>query len=72
MLSPINPTVRPLDRPLPPVAAVLFRVAAVVAAWEERHRTRKALNRLDDHLLRDIGLSAGHREAECGKGFWQD
>lgn len=71
MLSPTSHAVRSLERPLPPLAAVLYRAAATVADWEERHRTRKALKRLDDRMLRDIGLTAAHRAAECGKGFWQ-
>lgn len=70
--APIAPIVRYADHSLTPVARVLFRAAVVVAAWEARHRTRKALTRLDAHLLRDIGLTTDQQEAEAIKPFWQD
>jgi uncharacterized protein YjiS (DUF1127 family) len=41
-------------------------VHAAVAAlgrWRERARTRQALAQLDDHLLRDIGVSRAEVEA---------
>lgn len=39
--------------------------------WHERSRQRAALAALDDRLLRDIGVSATGRRAECRKWFWQ-
>lgn len=33
-------------------------------------RTRRALARLDDHLLRDIGLSREQAEAETRRRLW--
>ncbi|QYK40008.1 MAG: DUF1127 domain-containing protein [Paracoccaceae bacterium] len=59
------------SRPMPPLAAVLFRVAQVVAGWEERRATRRALSQLDPHMLRDIGLTPEARTAEADKPFWQ-
>jgi uncharacterized protein YjiS (DUF1127 family) len=35
-------------------------------------RGRRALARLDDHLLRDIGLNDGRATREAAKPFWQD
>jgi len=37
----------------------------------ERWRQRQALMRLDDHLLKDIGLSRADVEAEASKPFWK-
>jgi uncharacterized protein YjiS (DUF1127 family) len=50
-----------------PVAAawVLF------ARWIERTRQRNALARLDDHQLRDIGITRLDAVRECEKPFWR-
>ena len=42
-----------------------------VLTWLERYHTRSELQRLDDHMLKDIGLSAADVEREAGKRFWQ-
>jgi uncharacterized protein YjiS (DUF1127 family) len=39
--------------------------------WVERSRQRRALDRLDDHLLRDIGLTRGEVRRECTNPFWK-
>lgn len=36
-----------------------------------RRRNRLALARLDQHLLRDIGLSGDEARTEAAKPFWQ-
>lgn len=58
------------SRPLPPLSRLAFRLAAQVLAWEERRATRRALARLDTHMLRDIGLSPDTARTECAKRFW--
>lgn len=35
-----------------------------------RRRNRRALARLDQHLLRDIGLSSDEARTEVAKPFW--
>lgn len=57
--------------PLPPVANAVFALAVTVMKWEQRHQTRRALMRLDPHLLKDIGVSAQVAEVEYKKAFWQ-
>lgn len=69
---PATPTAATLPRPLPPLAAVLFRLAQTVAAWEARRLTRRRLASLDPHLLRDIGLAPHEAARECDKPFWRD
>ena len=59
-------------RPLTPLAAVLFRLAQTVAAWEMRRLTRRRLGALDAHLLRDIGIPPDLAARECDKPFWRD
>jgi uncharacterized protein YjiS (DUF1127 family) len=39
--------------------------------WQERARDRRALAGLDNHMLRDIGLSRADLEAEVVKPFWR-
>lgn len=46
-------------------------LADVLVVWLERARERRALCRLDDHLLKDIGLSRADIEREGGKPFWR-
>ena len=39
--------------------------------WRERERGRRLLARLDDRMLRDVGLSRSEVEREAVKFFWQ-
>lgn len=43
----------------------------VMAEWIERARQRRQLGRLDDRMLKDIGLSRADVDAETRKPFWQ-
>lgn len=54
-----------------PRRAGLGAMAATVAVWMERGRSRRALAALDDHQLKDIGLSRADACQESGKPFWQ-
>lgn len=56
--------------PLPPISRLLMAVAIKVARWETNGRTRKALEKLDNHMLRDIGLTPAEAQAEWDKPFW--
>ena len=56
---------------LPLLAALAVRFANVVVSWETRRRTRLHLNTLDDHLLRDIGLTRVEARTESSRLFWQ-
>jgi uncharacterized protein YjiS (DUF1127 family) len=42
-----------------------------IALWIERTRQRQALAGLDDHMLRDIGITRVEVARECGKPFWR-
>jgi uncharacterized protein YjiS (DUF1127 family) len=72
MMTAARTTPAALSRPMPPLASVLFHMAQTVARWEERRQTRRALARLDAHLMRDIGMTPGAQSAECNKPFWRD
>ncbi len=46
-------------------------VLQVVSVWLTRHRSRRALACLDEHLLRDIGLTAQDASDELRKPLWR-
>lgn len=52
-----------------------FRLVAAAGAavirWLERSQQRRALQRLDDRMLRDIGLSRADVAGESAKPFWR-
>jgi uncharacterized protein YjiS (DUF1127 family) len=43
----------------------------LIATWIERSTQRAALAELDDHLLRDVGLSRREALHEAAKPFWK-
>jgi uncharacterized protein YjiS (DUF1127 family) len=47
-------------------------VLQTLLQWATRQRNRRSLSRLDDHMLRDIGLDRTTVAQECAKPFWQD
>ncbi len=47
------------------------RVMHIYRTWRERGRQRRDLARLNDRLLRDIGLTRADVEGEVMKRFWQ-
>ena len=50
--------------------AGLRRIAEIVALRRERVRSRRQLLRLDEALLKDIGISRADVERETMKPFW--
>lgn len=50
---------------------ILMRIVAVLFLWRERVVQRRALGRLDDHLLEDIGLDRATAKYEASKPFWR-
>jgi uncharacterized protein YjiS (DUF1127 family) len=49
-----------------------MRVIEVLIRMAERRRQRRALLRLDDATLKDIGLSRADAWREAGKPAWKD
>jgi uncharacterized protein YjiS (DUF1127 family) len=52
---------------LPPTAVI----SATLRKWIARPRQRRDLAELEDHLLRDIGVSRGEALREAAKPFWK-
>lgn len=48
----------------------LKNVQSTLFAWVQRHRSRKALAELNEHMLRDVGLTKEQVQAEIIKPFW--
>jgi len=58
------------DHHIPTLAVVLIWAANVISVWSYRKRSRNALTQLDDHRLRDIGVSREDAHKEALKRFW--
>ena len=52
-------------------ASWLGRVRATLRLWQDRVSGRQQLLRLDEHVLRDIGITRLQAEAEANKPFWR-
>jgi len=52
-------------------ASLLRSIIALLSDWRWRRRTRRHLAQLDEHGLKDIGLSECDRWRECAKPFWR-
>lgn len=52
-------------------AALVARLVDILLAWHERRRQRRQLAMMDDHMLRDLGLSSADVEQEVHKPFWR-
>ena len=53
------------------LARLPIRFIAWLIAANERRRQRQALELLNEHHLRDIGLTRADVERECSRKFWQ-
>lgn len=56
---------------MPVLAHLAITFAVYLTAWDHRRRSRQALRNLDDHMLRDIGLTASTAHIEADKPFWK-
>jgi len=55
-----------------PATPTLFAgLLALLSAWLHRSRSRHDLASLDEHMLRDIGLTRFQVEIESTKPFWR-
>ncbi|WP_170769722.1 DUF1127 domain-containing protein [Ruegeria lacuscaerulensis] len=55
---------------LPLIASLAVRFAATVTKWERQRRSRVNLSKLDDRLLRDVGLTRDQANREIERPFW--
>jgi uncharacterized protein YjiS (DUF1127 family) len=59
------------DISLKGLGTLIVKATDTVLDWQERARQRHRLGEMDDHLLRDIGLSRADLEHESAKPFWR-
>lgn len=52
-------------------ARLPYLLAEVLVGWIERARQRRALLRLDERMLKDIGVSRADAAHETEKPFWR-
>lgn len=55
---------------LPLIAALAVRFACAVTLWDQRYRSRNELKYMDDHLLKDIGVTRRQADIEAIRPFW--
>jgi len=54
-----------------PLPTINFqKLACILKQWQQNYRTRKALFKLSDQQLKDIGLSREQAHKEASKPFW--
>ena len=54
------------------LSACSVQASDAVQRWRERDRQRRALQNLNDDMLKDIGLSRCDVYRESSKGFWRE
>ena len=57
--------------PFGSVSGALSQAFARLATWQARAAQRHHLSTLDDHVLKDIGLTRADVSAEVNKPFWR-
>jgi uncharacterized protein YjiS (DUF1127 family) len=57
--------------PRPSLGRLLLQTPELLNLWYERARQRRNLARLDDRLLRDIGIDRATALGEISKPFWR-
>jgi len=53
------------------VLPALRRFSAMIGEWRRRARSRRELLALDDHMLKDIGITRVDAQYEAAKSFWR-
>lgn len=66
-----KPLPLPDPRPIDAAATRLQRAWDGVLGLYRRQAQRRALAGLDDHLLRDIGITRAQARAEAARPFWR-
>lgn len=59
------------QRGMPLVAVIAVKFAVSVTKMAARHRTRRALAKLEDWQLKDVGLTQEQANTETARVFWK-
>lgn len=49
----------------------LSALRTMVTSWLHNYEVRRDLDRLDDHLLRDVGFDPREARVEAARPFWE-
>ena len=52
------------------VAGIAVSIVEYLRVWQVHARDRRMLENLDDHLLKDIGMTRADLDHELSKPFW--
>jgi len=52
------------------IRRVVFKILEKLVIWQERAEQRQALDELNAHMLKDIGVSQSDAYREASKPFW--
>lgn len=66
-----GPSAPALPEPLTHARRMARGLLTIIGTWIQHSRQRRALANLDDHLLRDIGVSRSEATREIDKPFWR-
>jgi uncharacterized protein YjiS (DUF1127 family) len=71
-LAPLRPGIgRAIRQDWSWLASAMRRTVQLLLIWRERVQQRRQLQLLNDHMLRDIGLTRADVFAEASKPFWK-
>ncbi len=65
-------TAGPAGRSSERLRAGLARAILTLLRWQELVRQRRALLKMDDRMLKDIGISRADALREAGRRFWDE
>ena len=73
-----SPLGSPLSQSRPPglglgsgILGALARLVDIVLTWQDRAAQRAALARMDERMLKDIGITRSEALQEARRPFWQ-
>ncbi|WP_417813609.1 DUF1127 domain-containing protein [Thalassospira alkalitolerans] len=52
------------------VAGIAIFLVEALCVWQEKARNRRMLEKLDDNLLKDVGMTRSDLDRELSKPFW--
>ena len=53
------------------IRSTLLRLVDQLLTWQDRARERAHLRDLNDHMMKDLGLSRADVDREASKPFWR-
>ena len=64
-------SVSSLDRGVEVLSRSVFALRRLLKQWAQNYRTRNDLAELNEHMLKDIGVTRYQAREEAAKPFWR-